>query len=411
MLKLEQIQKDAAIPGIEPEQVVRFVTFKREESLMETSGQIVERASQNSIRERMRVLVKKLASERVLARDEYVQLLNYAATLTEKSVFTDPVTSALFAEASAVRHKIYGASVYVRGLIEFTNYCKNNCYYCGIRRGNRNCDRYRLNREQILSCCAQGYKLGFRTFVLQGGEDPYYNDAVMLDIVSAVRERYPDCAITLSLGERSRESYEALFNAGANRYLLRHETADDEHYAKLHPPGMSLAHRKNCLTQLKETGYQVGCGFMVCSPFQTMENLADDLIFIDGLKPHMVGIGPFIPHKDTIFADEPRGAEKKLVLTLTLLSMIRLILPNVLLPATTALGTLHPLGREYGIKVGGNVVMPNLSPVDARKKYLLYDGKICTGDEAAECRHCLQRRMKSIGYDVEIDRGDYKCTM
>ncbi|GHU18110.1 [FeFe] hydrogenase H-cluster radical SAM maturase HydE [Betaproteobacteria bacterium] len=396
MLKLGQIRKDAAIPGIEPWQVVRVVPFKRK-------GRIAP--------EPMKMLVEKLASERALTRDEYVQVLNHAATLTEKTVFTDPVTSALFAEASAVRHKIYGTSVYTRGLIEFTNYCKNNCYYCGIRRGNKNCERYRLNREQILSCCAQGYELGFRTFVLQGGEDPRYTDAVMVDIVSAVRERFPDCAITLSLGERTRENYEALFRAGANRYLLRHETANKAHYAKLHPSKMSLDYRKQCLNWLKDIGYQIGCGFMVCSPFQTLENLAEDLLFIGELNPHMVGIGPFIPHKDTVFAEAPHEVGKKLVLTLTLLGIIRLMLPNVLLPATTALGTLHPLGREYGIKVGGNVVMPNLSPVDVRKKYLLYDGKICTGDEAAECRHCLQRRMKSIGYDVEISRGDYKCTM
>jgi biotin synthase len=315
---------------------------------------------------------------------------------------------ALFAEAAAVRRKIYGTGVYMRGLIEFTNYCKNDCLYCGIRRGNQNADRYRLSRREILSCCARGYGLGFRTFVLQGGEDPYFSDAVLVDMVREIRGRYPDCAITLSLGERSRESYEALFRAGANRYLLRHETAAAAHYARLHPPEMSLEHRKTCLTWLKEIGYQVGCGFMVGSPFQTPEDLAEDLLFIGGLRPHMVGIGPFLPHKDTIFAGEPHDAEKKLVLTLTLLAVIRLMLPHVLLPATTALGTIHPFGREYGIKAGGNVVMPNLSPVRARKKYLLYDGKICTEEEAAECRYCMQRRMKEIGYDVESNRGDCK---
>ncbi|GHV37441.1 [FeFe] hydrogenase H-cluster radical SAM maturase HydE [Clostridia bacterium] len=344
----------------------------------------------------------------MIQRDEYINLLRRASTLTRETLFGDPVTSALFAEADAARRRVYGNSVYTRGLIEFTNHCKNDCLYCGIRRGNTRCERYRLTREQILECCAEGHALGFRTFVLQGGEDAYFTDAVMCGIVSEIRERHPDCAVTLSLGERSRESYEALFRAGAERYLLRHETANDAHYAKLHPPEMSPQNRKNCLRELKEIGYQVGCGFMVGSPFQTPEDLAEDLAFIDELKPHMVGIGPFIPHRDTVFADEPLGAERKLVLTLTLMAMIRVMLPSVLLPATTALGTIHPLGRELGIKAGGNVVMPNLSPVGERKKYLLYDGKICTGEEAAECRDCMRRRVRSIGFELEIDRGDYK---
>ncbi len=300
---------------------------------------------------------------------------------------------------------IYGNTVYIRGLIEFTNYCKNDCLYCGIRRSNCNADRYRLTTEQILSCCKIGYELGFRTFVLQGGEDPYFTDERICELVRMIKKDYPDCAVTLSIGEKKRESYQAYFDAGADRYLLRHETANEEHYKKLHPVEMSLANRKRCLRDLKEIGYQTGCGFMVGSPWQTIENLYEDLIFIKELQPEMVGIGPFIPQKDTPFGDKEAGTLDR---TLRLLSIIRLIHPHVLLPSTTALGTIHPKGRELGILAGANVVMPNLSPVEVREKYKLYDNKICTGDEAAECRYCMQKRMESIGYQVVTDRGDYK---
>lgn len=301
---------------------------------------------------------------------------------------------------------IYGNTVYIRGLIEFTNYCKNDCLYCGIRRSNCNADRYRLTTEQILSCCKTGYELGFRTFVLQGGEDPYFNDERICELVRLIKKDYPDCAVTLSIGEKTRESYQAYFDAGTDRFLLRHETANEEHYKKLHPAEMSLANRKRCLKDLKEIGYQTGCGFMVGSPWQTIETLYEDLTFIKELQPEMVGIGPFIPQKDTPFGDKEAGTLDR---TLRLLSIIRLIHPHVLLPATTALGTIHPKGREMGILAGANVVMPNLSPVDVREKYKLYDNKICTGDEAAECRYCMQRRMESIGYQVVTDRGDYKA--
>ena len=301
---------------------------------------------------------------------------------------------------------IYGNTVYIRGLIEFTNYCKNDCLYCGIRRSNCNADRYRLTTEQILSCCKTGYELGFRTFVLQGGEDPYFNDERICELVRLIKKDYPDCAVTLSIGEKTRESYQAYFDAGADRFLLRHETANEKHYKKLHPAEMSLANRKRCLKDLKENGFQTGCGFMVGSPWQTIETLYEDLTFIKELQPEMVGIGPFIPQKDTPFGDKEAGTLDR---TLRLLSIIRLIHPHVLLPATTALGTIHPKGREMGILAGANVVMPNLSPVDVREKYKLYDNKICTGDEAAECRYCMQRRMESIGYQVVTDRGDYKA--
>lgn len=307
-------------------------------------------------------------------------------------------------KAREAADRIYGKEVYIRGLIEFTNYCRNNCLYCGIRRDNQNAQRYRLSQEQIMECCRTGYGLGFRTFVLQGGEDAYFTDDRICRIVSAIKSEYGDCAVTLSVGEKSRESYQAYFDAGADRYLLRHETADGEHYKKLHPAEMSLKNRKQCLYHLKEIGYQVGCGFMVGSPFQNFHTLYEDLLFIKDLKPHMVGIGPFIPQADTPFGQEPAGTPDR---TLRLLSILRLMNPHVLLPATTALGTIHPLGRELGIRAGANVVMPNLSPVEVRDKYKLYDNKICTGDEAAECRHCMSRRMESIGYRVAVARGDF----
>lgn len=341
-------------------------------------------------------LIDKLEREHILPKNELVEII---------SGHTPETDEYLFAKSRAVREKIYGKDVYMRGLIEFTNYCKNDCLYCGIRRSAKGADRYRLTEEQILDCCETGYGLGFRTFVLQGGEDGFYTDEKIVSIVSRIKEKFPDCAVTLSIGEKSRESYEKFHKAGADRYLLRHETANSEHYGKLHPKELSLENRMRCLADLKELGFQTGCGFMVGSPYQTAENLAEDLLYIYDLKPHMVGIGPFVPHHDTPFAEEKQGS---LETTLLLLGMIRLILPNVLLPATTALGTIHPKGREMGILAGANVVMPNLSPKDVRKKYLLYDNKICTGDEAAECIACLGRRMESVGYKLVSARGDHK---
>ena len=307
-------------------------------------------------------------------------------------------------KSRAIGDRQYGKNIYIRGLIEFTNYCKNDCYYCGIRCSNTKTDRYRLSREDIMACCREGKKLGFRTFVLQGGEDPYYTDDHIVDLIRQIRTDYPDCAITLSIGERERESYERFWEAGADRYLLRHETAAESHYQKLHPQNLSLKHRKQCLWNLKEIGYQTGCGFMVGSPGQTAEHLAEDFQFIRELQPEMVGIGPFIPHSDTPFGKETQGSME---LTLYLLSLLRIQQPDLLLPATTALATIHPRGRELGIEAGANVVMPNLSPVGVRDKYALYDGKVCTGDEAAECRNCLERRVASVGYHIVVSRGDH----
>lgn len=305
--------------------------------------------------------------------------------------------------AVETRVKHYGKKVFLRGLIEISSYCKNDCLYCGIRRSNKEADRYRLSREDIMACCENGYELGFRTFVMQGGEDSFFTDDFLCSVIAEIREKYPDCAITLSLGERSYESYKRLKEAGADRYLLRHEAADPELYKKLHPSEMSLDNRKECLFHLKELGYQVGAGFMVGAPFQTTEHLIYDLRFLQSLQPQMIGIGPFIPHHNTEFSEEKGGT---LELTLRLLGIIRLMFPKVLLPATTALGTIAPNGRELGLMTGCNVVMPNLSPVKVRKKYDLYDNKICTGEEAAECRGCLERRINSAGYEVVSERGD-----
>lgn len=342
----------------------------------------------------MKNLVDKLEQTGSLSREEWSALIRGR---------TPDIAEYLFERARETRHKFYEHDIYMRGLIEFTNYCKNDCFYCGIRRSNKEAHRYRLSKEEILDCCEKGHELGFRTFVLQGGEDGHYTDEIMADIVQSIRSRFPDCAITLSLGERSRESYQLLFDAGAERYLLRHETYDSGHYSMLHPESLSAAHRQQCLWDLKDIGYQVGTGFMVGSPFQTPENLADDMLFLKELNPQMVGIGPFIPHHETPFAESPAGT---LELTLFMLGLIRLMLPRVLLPATTALGTINPSGREKGILAGANVVMPNLSPTEVRKDYLLYDNKICTGDEAAECRMCMENRMNRIGYEVVVSRGD-----
>ena len=314
------------------------------------------------------------------------------------------LASELALRARAVRERIYGRAVYIRGLIEFTNYCRNNCYYCGIRRDNLKALRYRLTPEEILACCAAGYRLGFRTFVLQGGEDAYFTDKRLEELLRAIKKSYPDCAITLSLGERSRDSYARLFEAGADRYLLRHETADEGHYRHLHPREMSLRHRLQCLRDLQAIGYQTGCGMMVGSPGQTTEHLIKDLRLLQELQPEMAGIGPFIPQHDTPFAAEPSGTAGK---TLKLLSLIRLLLPKVLLPATTALGTIDPQGREKGLLAGANVLMTNLSPVAVRKKYALYDNKICMKEDAAQTLDRLNKQVEATGYHIVRDRGDY----
>ncbi|MBE6720337.1 MAG: [FeFe] hydrogenase H-cluster radical SAM maturase HydE [Ruminococcaceae bacterium] len=339
-------------------------------------------------------LIDRLEKEQTLDFEEYLLLIEHR----------DECSQYLKEKACEVRNNVYGRRVFIRGLIEFSNYCKNNCYYCGIRAENKNAERYRLTADEIISCADDGYKLGFRTFVLQGGEDPHFTDDIFCRVINEIKQNHPDCAITLSLGERSYDSYKRLREAGADRYLLRHETCNKSHYKKLHPEQMSYSNRLRCINDLKSLGYQLGIGFMVGSPYQTDEDLANEMLFLKKINPHMVGIGPFIPHKDTPFKDFESGNAE---LTTFLLALIRLTLPRVLLPATTALGTIDPLGREKGINAGANVLMPNLSPVGVRKKYLLYDGKICTGEEAAQCIACLKNRIEKTGCRIVTDRGDY----
>ncbi len=344
-------------------------------------------------------LAAKLERERSLSVDEYCELIDHR---------TPAIAEVLAEKAVRARKRIYGNEVFARGLIEFTNYCKNDCFYCGLRVSNKEVSRYRLTSEQILRCCREGWGLGFRTFVLQGGEDPGWTDEKLCELLRAIKREHPGCAVTLSIGERSRESYAKLREAGADRYLLRHETTSPTLYRKLHPQKMSLKNRIACLHALRELGFTVGAGFMVQPPCQTSRDIAQDLKFVEEFKPDMCGIGPFIPHHATPFANHPQGT---LELTCYLLSILRLIHPSLLLPATTALGTIDPGGREKGILSGANVVMPNLSPLSVREKYEIYDDKICTGDEAAACWDCLAARMASIGYRMVVDRGDVRKEM
>ena len=341
-------------------------------------------------------LLDLLERQGALERPQWVQLI---------STYTPEDSEAAAAKARSIAQSRFGRDIFFRGIVEISNYCRNDCYYCGIRRGNRNAVRYRLTKDEILECCADGYAAGFRTFVLQGGEDPHFSDEVMVDIVSAISGKYPECAITLSLGERSRESYQALFDAGARRYLLRHETADAAHYGLLHPAELSWQHRMDCLRELKDIGYQTGCGMMVGAPFQTADHLASDMMFMSEFKPQMIGTGPFLPHQDTPFRDRPAGSVE---LTLFLLSLCRIMLPDVLLPATTALGTARGNGRLMGVLHGANVIMPNLSPLSQRRKYMLYDNKPIEERSAAESIAALDADLNTIGYRLRQGRGDYQ---
>lgn len=344
----------------------------------------------------MKELIHRLRETRKLQPDEYKQLLT---SLTKEE------QEYLFLNAREVAQEQFSNGIFIRGLIELTNYCKNDCYYCGIRRSNDKAQRYRLTKEEVLESCEEGYRLGFRTFVMQGGEDDSYTPKVMVDIIKSIRGKYPDCAITLSLGEKDYDTYKQYYDAGANRYLLRHESINAEHYASLHPQGMTIQTRSECLFNLKKIGFQAGSGIMVGSPNQTIDNIVEDILFLEELQPQMIGIGPYLPHKDTPFKDKEKGS---LELTLIVVAILRLMHPYALIPSTTALATIADNGRDKGILAGANVVMPNLSPVRFRKKYLLYNDKACMDDEAAESLASLQKRLEKIGYTISYDRGDFR---
>lgn len=339
-------------------------------------------------------LLEKLYGEHALDREELLALLD----MLEE----EPARQRLYRYALATRIGMYGNRVFMRGLIEFSNWCRKDCLYCGLRASNRQADRYRMTPEEILACCESGYRLGYRTFVLQSGEDPWYTADRLVRLIRRIKERFPDAALTLSIGERPREEYERFFRAGADRFLLRHETASPRLFERLHP-NASLADRLRCLSDLKEIGYQVGAGFMVGLPGQTKEDLVEDLLLLKSLEPDMVGIGPFIPHSRTPLAGEAGGTVEA---TRVMVALTRLLLPQANIPATTALGTLRPDGRELALKAGANVVMPNLTPTRFRPKYALYENKICTEDDAAECRGCLELRIRAAGFEVDMGRGD-----
>ena len=364
--------------------VLSFVNRKREDALSSLSGHAISPK---------------------ICEDDLADVISFFQHFSD-AVDTSPAFSALRDAAQTVRKAVYGDRVFFRGLIEFTNYCKNDCYYCGIGRHVEGVHRYRLSTEEILACFRNGRKLGYHSFVLQGGEDPFFTDDRMCDMITSLRKEFPSEAITLSIGERSHESYQRMFDAGADRYLLRHESASEEHYAMLHPRDMLLSNRKACLYDLKRIGYQVGAGFMVGSPFQTAGNLAEDLRFLIELSPQMVGMGPFIPSSGTRFSAFPTGS---LTMTLVMIALTRILLPTTLIPSTTALGTIDPVGREKGFSYGANVVMPNLSPVSVRADYALYDNKICITDDASKCQKCLTTRILQSGNLPDFSRGDHVC--
>lgn len=339
-------------------------------------------------------LIDQLYENRILGRDEFRRLL---------SEHSEATLDYLFYRARQRQNETFGNKVYLRGLIEFSNFCRCDCHYCGIRKSNAKVQRYHMSPEDILKCAEIGHQNGFRTFVLQSGEDLSYSDDDICRIVSSIREQFPDSAVTLSIGEKSKESYQKYFDAGAERYLLRHEAAEPTLYRKLHPKEQTLENRIRCLYDLKSIGYQVGAGMMLQAPGQSVDDLITDLYFLHELGPDMIGCGPFIPHKETMYRDEPAGSVE---MTLQMLGILRLMFPEGLIPSTTALGTIDPLGREKGILAGGNVIMPNLSPKEVRKKYMLYDNKICIEDDAIQCAGCMHRRMESIGYRIVEERGD-----
>lgn len=340
-------------------------------------------------------IFKKIDEGRGLDRADLRYLLENRETVEE----------AVFEKARAVSDRHFHKKIYVRGLIEFSNYCHNNCYYCGIRRDNDEVARYRLTAEEMEAAVAVGAQAGFQTFVLQGGEDAYFTDERLADWLRRIKKIQPGCAITLSVGERSRESYARLKEAGADRFLLRHETYDPEHYKKLHPKEMDRDRRLACLYELKALGYQVGSGFMVGSPYQSTENLVEDFMFLQKLQPAMIGIGPYVRHHATPFRDFENGSVE---LTAMCIAILRLLFPTANIPSTTAMQTLAADGRNRGILAGANVFMPNLSPPRVRESYALYDNKAAFALEAAENLRDLKAQIAELGYEIVMSRGDFK---
>lgn len=301
----------------------------------------------------------------------------------------------LISSASRIVHEHFNGKVYFRALIEISSYCHNGCYYCGLRVGNPLARRYRMSTDQVLRCCEYAASKGYRTFVLQGGEDPIQNDDWMTELVRRVHAEFPECAITLSVGERSDEAYLRFRDAGVDRYLLRHETASPEHYGRLHPASMSLENRKHCLHTLKRLGYQTGAGMMVGSPHQTLQDLVRDLLFLQELGPHMIGVGPFIPAAGTPFENEKSGS---ISLTLRVLSILRLMFPYANIPSTTALASLQPDGDLLGLAAGANVIMTDFTPPELRAQYAIYDHK-------SPSDHDLHR-YEDAGWVISMERGD-----
>ncbi len=340
-------------------------------------------------------LIDKLKKHRILSETELCFILD---NISLKEI------PYLYKASFVVKEKYYQNRVYLRGIIEISNYCKQGCFYCGINSQNQKIERYRLSQSEILAACQIGYDLGYRTFVIQGGEDTYYTDQLMVEIIKEIKVKCADAAITLSLGEKSKESYQKLFDAGADRYLLRHEAASRRLYETIHPKYMSYDTRRECLSHLKEIGYQVGAGFMVGLPTQTNDDLVEDLLYVKSLEPHMVGIGPYLCHEDTPLRGSKSGTLQE---TLVMVALTRLLLPKVLLPSTTALGSLDPMGREMALEAGANVLMPNISPTENRILYEIYPDKICITDTSGQCRNCIENRIIARGHVVDLSRGDH----
>jgi biotin synthase len=307
----------------------------------------------------------------------------------------------LFAMADDIRKRYFKDEVHIRGIIEFSNYCMKNCFYCGLRRDNKTIERYRISEDEIIDTALKAGELGYKTILLQSGEDGGYTIEGLCAIIKRIRSNL-DCAITLSLGEKSFDEYRSLRDAGADRYLLRFETSDRGLFNKLKPDS-SYENRLDCIKNLKKLGFQVGSGFMVGLPGQTYEILADDILLLRELDLDMIGIGPFLSHHNTPLGNSASGT---LDLTLRALAIIRILMPDVHIPATTAMGTVEKGGREKALQCGANVIMPNVTPIKYRKYYEIYPNKICIDDAPSDCRACIEGMLKSLGRAAATNKGD-----